>query len=308
LEQWYIAYKGERHGPLTRRDAAVAAAKWPGAHAWRSGFSQWLAVAQVPELTGTSVELPDKSEPPPMLADQIDFEIHGQEMQYVEIELDPGESAIAEAGAMMYKHPEIEMTTIFGDGSGQDDSLAGRLRGAGKRVLTGEGLFTTVFTHRGQGKARVAFASPYPGHLVPVALPDVGGTLICQRDAFLCAARGVSIGLFFQKRIMTGLFGGEGFVMQRLDGDGMVFLHAGGTVVERVLGAGEKLHVDTGCLVAIVAGVGFEVQFVGGVRSALLGGEGLFYTRLTGPGRIWLQSLPLSRLAGRLHASAISRK
>ena len=242
------------------------------------------------------------------VADDIDFEIFGQEMQFVEIELDPGESAIAEAGGMMFKAPAIHMDTIFGDGSAQQPKgLFGSIMGAGKRLLTGESLFMTVFTHHGQGKARVAFAAPYPGTILPFHLADMGGAIICQKDAFLCAAKGVQIGIFFQKKILTGLFGGEGFIMQKLDGDGLVFVHAGGTVVERELKAGETLQVDTGCVVALTSSVHFDVEQVGGIKSILFGGEGLFFARLTGPGHVWLQSLPFSRLAGRMLSAAPQR-
>lgn len=241
-------------------------------------------------------------------ADDIDFEIKGQELQFVEIELDPGESAIAEAGAMVWKDATIGMTTVFGDGSGgADGGFMGKLLGAGKRLVTGESLFTTVFTHNGGGKARVAFASPTPGAILPIKLTDVGGALICQKDSFLAAAKGVSIGVHFQRRVMTGLFGGEGFIMQKLQGDGWVFVQMGGTVVERELGAGEELHVDTGCLAAYTPSVDFDLVTVGGVRSAFFGGEGLFFARLRGPGKVWIQSLPFSRLAGRMLAAAGSR-
>ena len=308
MAQWHLAFDGRSFGPMDRARAQTLAQEQPDAYAWRDGFAQWRPVADVAELAGPQVPNPRDLPPPPMMADEVDFEIRGAEMQYVEVELDPGESAVAEAGSMMYKDPGIAMSTVFGDGSGQDAGFMGALIGAGKRVLTGKGMFTTVFTHEGQGKARLAFAAPYPGHLIPIALPQVGGTLMCQKDAFLCAAKGVAIGLYFQKRMMTGLFGGEGFIMQRLDGDGMVFLHAGGTVVERTLGVGEELHVDTGCLVAMVDSVKFDVEYVGGVRSALVGGEGLFFARVRGPGRIWLQSLPMSRLAGRMLMGAGTRR
>jgi uncharacterized protein (TIGR00266 family) len=238
-------------------------------------------------------------------AHEIDYEIHGQEMQYVEVELDPGESAVAEAGALMYKDASIEMTTIFGDGSGQQQG-AGFMKllvGAGKRVLTGESLFMTVFTHTGSGKARVAFAAPYPGTIMALDLDRHGGRLICQKDSLLAAAKGVSIGIAFQKRVLTGLFGGEGFIMQKLEGDGLVFVHAGGTLLERELAAGEELHVDTGCLVALSQSVDYDVVTVGGVKSMIFGGEGVFFARLRGPGRVWLQSLPFSRLAGRIMAN-----
>ncbi|HVI34088.1 AIM24 family protein [Phenylobacterium sp.] len=239
------------------------------------------------------------------LADDIDFEIKGQELQFVEIELDPGESAIAEAGSLVWKDAAVGMTTVFGDGSGGEGAgFMGKLLGAGKRLITGESLFTTVFTHGGTGKAKVAFASPTPGAILPLHLSELGGTLICQKDAFLAAARGVSIGLQFQRRVMTGLFGGEGFIMQRLDGDGWVFVQMGGTVVERTLAPGEQIHVDTGCLAAYTPSVDFDLVMAGGVRSVIFGGEGLFFARLTGPGRVWIQSLPFSRLAGRMLAAA----
>lgn len=242
------------------------------------------------------------------IADDIDFEIKGQELQFLEIELDPGESAVAEAGALVWKDGTVGMTTVFGDGSSNDqDGFMGKLLGAGKRLVTGESLFTTVFTHNGHGKARVAFASPTPGAILPIKLSDVGGTLICQKDSFLAAAKGVSIGVAFQRRVMTGLFGGEGFIMQKLDGDGWVFVQMGGTLVEKELRAGEELHVDTGCLAAYTPSIDFDLVTAGGVRSVLFGGEGLFFARLRGPGKVWIQSLPFSRLAGRMLAAAGSR-
>ncbi|MCZ4340906.1 TIGR00266 family protein [Sphingomonadaceae bacterium G21617-S1] len=244
----------------------------------------------------------------PGVADDIDYEIKGQELQFLEIELDPGESAVAEAGALVWKDASITMTTVFGDGSGgADGGFMGKLLGAGKRLITGESLFTTVFTHQGSGKARVAFASPTPGAILPIKLDEIGGSLICQKDSFLAAAKGVSIGVHFQRRVMTGLFGGEGFVMQKLDGDGWVFVQMGGTVVERELKAGEELHVDTGCLAALTPSVDFDLITAGGVKSVLFGGEGLFFARLRGPGKVWIQSLPFSRLAGRMLAAAGSR-
>ncbi len=237
--------------------------------------------------------------------DDIDFEIKGSEMQFVEVELDPGESAIAEAGSLMFKNADIHMDTVFGDGSKQqaEAGFLGKLAGAGKRILTGESLFMTLFTHQGAGKARVAFAAPYPGHILPVKLDQMGGTLICQKDSFLCAARGVQVGIHFQQKVMTGLFGGEGFIMQKLEGDGWVFVHAGGTVVERDLAPGEILHVDTGCLAAMMPSVDFDLERAGSVKSMVFGGEGVFFAKLTGPGKVWLQSLPFSRLAGRMAAA-----
>ena len=237
-------------------------------------------------------------------SDDIDFKITGQEMQFIEIELDPGESAIAEAGAMMFKHPAVQMDSVFGDGSKAPGGFFGKIATAGKRLLTGESLFMTVFTHQGQGKARVAFAAPYPGTILAFKLSDYGGHLVAQRDAFLCAAKGVTIGIHFQKKIMTGLFGGEGFIMQRLEGDGYVFVHVGGCVIERVLGDGEELHVDTGCVAAMTPDVDFDIVRAGSIKSMVFGGEGVFFAQLRGPGTVWIQSLPFSRLAGRVLANA----
>ncbi|MCF7687451.1 MAG: TIGR00266 family protein [Cephaloticoccus sp.] len=235
---------------------------------------------------------------------EVEYRIHGDDMQFVEIELDPGEATVAEAGGMMYMDEGIAMETIFGDGSQAHSGLMGSLLGAGKRLLTGESLFMTVFQNQAVGKRRVAFGAPYPGKIVPVRLSEVGGELIAQKDSFLCAAKGVSIGIAFQRRLGAGLFGGEGFIMQRLTGDGLAFVHAGGTLHERTLGAGEILRVDTGCIVAFERTVGYDIQMVGGIKSALFGGEGLFFATLRGPGKIWLQSLPFSRLAGRIVAAA----
>jgi uncharacterized protein (TIGR00266 family) len=239
-----------------------------------------------------------------MAMDVVDYKIFGSEMQYVEVELDPGEAAVGEAGVMMYMQAGIEMETIFGDGSSQQSGFMGKLMGAGRRLLTGEGMFTTVFQNHGAGKQHVAFAAPYPGKIVPMDLSQLGGTLICQKDSFLCAAKGVSLGIAFQKKLGVGLFGGEGFIMQKLEGDGMAFVHAGGTLMERTLAPGELLRVDTGCVVAFQPTVEFDVQFVGKIKSAIFGGEGLFFATLRGPGRVWLQSLPLSRLANRIILSA----
>ena len=235
---------------------------------------------------------------------EIDYQIHGDDMQFVEIELDPNEAVVAEAGGMMFMDDGIQMETIFGDGSQQNTGFLGSLLGAGKRLLTGESLFMTVFQNRGQGKKRVAFGAPYPGKIIAVKLTDVGGELLAQKDSFLCAAKGVTLGIAFTKRFGAGLFGGEGFILQRLQGDGLAFVHAGGTLYQRDLAPGELLRVDTGCIVAFQPSVDYDIQMVGGVKSALFGGEGLFFATLRGPGRIWLQSLPLSRLAGRIVAAA----
>lgn len=231
---------------------------------------------------------------------EVDYKIYGDDMQFVEVELDPQEAAVAEAGGMMYMEDGIAMETIFGDGSQQQSGFLGALMGAGKRLITGESLFMTVFQNQGSGKKRVAFGAPYPGKIIPIHLRDIGGELITQKDSFLAAAKGVSIGIAFNKKIGAGLFGGEGFIMQRLQGDGWAFIHAGGTLMQKDLGPGEVLRVDTGCIVAFQPSVAYDIQFVGKIKSALFGGEGLFFATLRGPGRVWLQSLPLSRLADRI--------
>ena len=235
---------------------------------------------------------------------EVDYQVFGDDMQYVEVELDPGEAALAEAGGMMYMEDGIGMETIFGDGSRPNRGFLDALVGAGKRILVGESLFMTAFMNQGQGKRKLAFAAPYPGKIIPIQLGQIGGELIAQKDAFLCAAKGVSIGIAFQKRLGVGFFGGEGFIMERLQGDGWCFLNAGGTIMERTLAPGETLRVDTGCIVALVPSVDYDIQMVGGIKTALFGGEGLFFATLRGPGKVWLQSLPLSRLAGRIYAAA----
>jgi uncharacterized protein (TIGR00266 family) len=242
-----------------------------------------------------------------MAMDVVDYEIKGAEMQFVEIELDPGEAAVGEAGSMMFMDAGIGMDTVFGDGSAAQGGLLGKLLGAGKRLVTGESLFTTVYTNGAKQKQRVAFAAPYPGKILPMDLRQLGGMLICQKDAFLCAARGVSLGIFFQRKLSVGFFGGEGFIMQKLEGEGLAFVHAGGTVLKRELQPGQTLFVDTGCLVAMTPHVNFEIQYVGKIKTALFGGEGLFFAKVTGPGTVWLQSLPFSRLASRVFAAAPQR-
>jgi len=230
-------------------------------------------------------------------------------MQYVEIELDPNETAIAESGAFMMMDDGIQMQTIFGDGSAQQTGgIFGKLLSAGKRVLTGESLFMTAFTNVGSGKKRVSFASPYPGKIIPLDLQELGGRIIAQKDAFLCAAKGVSIGIEFQKKLGTGIFGGEGFIMEKLEGDGLAFVHAGGHVFERILQSGELLKVDTGCLVAYTSTIDYDIQFVGGIKNTLFGGEGLFFATLRGPGKVWLQTLPISRLASRVLSYGTGRR
>jgi uncharacterized protein (TIGR00266 family) len=235
---------------------------------------------------------------------EVDFEILGEELQSIEIELDPQETVIAEAGAFMYMEEGIKMDTIFGDGSNKDNGFMGKLFSAGKRLLTGESLFMTAFTHLGQGKRKVAFASPYPGKIVPLNLSELNGKIVCQKDAFLCAAKGVSIGIEFQKKLGAGLFGGEGFIMQKLEGDGMAFLHAGGNIVEKVLLPGDMLKIDTGCIVGFTQGVKYDIEFVGGIKNTFFGGEGVFFASLRGPGKVWIQSMPFSRLADRVISSA----
>ena len=242
-----------------------------------------------------------------MAMDVVDFEIKGSEMQFVEVELDPQEAAVGEAGSMMYMDAGITLDTVFGDGSGGQGGLFGKLLGAGKRLITGESLFITVYTNQSSQKLKVAFAAPYPGKILPMDLRQFGGMLICQKDAFLCAARGVSLGIYLQQKLSVGFFGGEGFIMQKLEGEGMAFVHAGGTVMERQLRPGETLLIDTGCVVAFTREVSFEIQYVGKIKTALFGGEGLFFAKVTGPGTVWLQSLPFSRLASRVFAAAPQR-
>src|SRR5438552_5860257 len=235
---------------------------------------------------------------------EVDYEVLGDDLQFVKIELDPGEAVVGEAGAMMYLEDGIQMQTLFGDGSQQQGGLVGALMSAGKRLLVGESLFMTVFQNQGQGKKKAAFAAPYPGKIVPMNLSQLGGEILAQKDSFLCAAKGVSLGIAFTKRFGAGLFGGEGFILERLTGDGWCFLHAGGMHEERTLAAGEMLRVDTGCIVAMQPSVDYDIQMVGGLKSALFGGEGLFFATLRGPGKVWLQSLPFSRLASRIYAAA----
>lgn len=231
---------------------------------------------------------------------EIDYRIHGEEMQYVEVELDPQETAVAEAGSFMMMDDGIQMETIFGDGSKQQSGIFNKLLSAGKRILTGESLFMTAYTNVGQGKKRVSFASPYPGKIIALDLQELGGKMVCQKDAFLCAAKGVSVGIEFQRKLGTGLFGGEGFIMQKLEGDGMAFVHAGGHVLQRNLQPGELIKIDTGCIVGFTQTVNYDIQFVGGIKNTIFGGEGVFFATLRGPGTVWIQTLPISRLASRI--------
>lgn len=314
-EQWYMAIGGHQVGPVSQEDVITNLRNGTidgNTLVFSAGMANWTPLKDVPALAAylkaPGAKAVAAAAPPPITpgqrAHEIDFKILGSEMQFVEVELDPGESAVAEAGSMMYMTPGIQMETVFGDGSQQRSGVMGALLGAGKRLITGESLFMTVFTNQGSGKQQVAFAAPYPGKILAMDLKQLGGTLICQKDSFLCAAKGVSIGIAFQRKIGVGLFGGEGFIMQRLEGDGLTFCHAGGTVHPVDLAAGQTLRVDTGCLVALQPTVAYDIQFVGKIKTALFGGEGLFFAALTGPGRVWLQSLPFSRMADRIYKAA----
>lgn len=243
-----------------------------------------------------------------MNANEIDYQIFGEEMQYVSIELDPQETVIAEPGAFMMMEDGIQMETLFGDGSQENTGFFGKLLKAGTRILAGESLFMTAFSNIQTGKRKVSFASPYPGKIIPLDLSKLNGKIICQKDAFLCAAKGVSVGIEFQRKLGTGLFGGEGFIMEKLEGDGLAFLHACGHIIEKELTAGELLKIDTGCIVGFTSSVNYDIQFVGGIKNTLFGGEGLFYATLTGPGKVWIQTLPISRLAGRILAYATTTR
>jgi uncharacterized protein (TIGR00266 family) len=303
---WYYAKDGKTVGPMSREEliTALPSAGGPRTLVWGPGVAEWTEARHVATLGGgTGGAAP----PPPSAqrlraADEIDYEIFGDDMQFVEVTLDPGEVVVAEAGGMMYMTDGIRMQTVFGDPSKQQGFL-GKLVDAGKRMVTGESLFLTTFGADSAQRERVAFASPYPGKIIPMHLDELGGEIICQKDAFLCAARGVRIGIAFQKRILAGLFGGEGFILQRLTGDGLAFVHAGGTIHKIELEAGRTLRLDTGCLVALTPSVTYDIQFTGGIRNSIFGGEGLFLATLTGPGVIWAQSLPFTRLAGRILAN-----
>lgn len=308
MANWFVAIDGKSLGPFSIEQirGGLNSGQYSGnTLVWRDGFADWQPLGRVQEIKAG----PGSAGPPPFSgkeAHEIDFTIFGNEMQFIEIELDTQESVIAEAGAMMYMHDQVVMETVFGDGSRASGSgtFFDKMLGAGKRLITGEGLFITMFTYTGSGKGKIAFAAPYPGKIIPLDLTKFNGRIICQKDAFLCAAKGVSVGIALQKKIGVALFGGEGFIMQQLDGDGLVFVHAGGTIVEKELAAGEAIRVDTGCLVALTQTVHYDIEFVGNVKSAIFGGEGFFYANLRGPGHVWLQSLPFSRLAGRIWEAA----
>jgi len=242
------------------------------------------------------------------MAHEIDYKIIGEELQCLEVELDPNETVIAESGSLMMMEDGIKMETIFGDASGRSQTLLDKVFSAGKRMLTGESLFMTAYTNLGYGKKKVFFAAPYPGRIIPMRLTDYNGKLICQKDSFLCAAKGTTVGIEFQKKLGAGFFGGEGFIMQKIEGDGMAFVHSGGAIIERVLQPGEKLRIDTGCIVAFTQTINYDIEFVGGIKNTIFGGEGLFFATLTGPGKIWVQSLPFSRLASRILSGAVGRR
>lgn len=343
MNEWFFSFENITSGPYTLDYAKTFAREHQGAYCWRQGLSDWVPIYDATEIrpmkkdgvtpfpptpahmmSSRPMVLPVITQSNPVntqsfvgdalssngfgrhsVTDGIDYKIYGHEMQFVEIELDPQESAVAEAGAMMYKSADVKMETIFGDGSAsQQSGIMGLLLGAGKRLLTNESLFITVFTQTAHHKGKVAFAAPFPGTILALNLKDYDGKLICQKDSFLAAAKGVQIGIHFQRRILTGLFGGEGFVMQKLEGEGWVFIHAGGCLQKIELSVDETLHVDTGCLAAMTGSVDFDIQQAGGIKTMLFGGEGLFFARLTGPGTVWLQSLPFSRLAGRMLSAA----
>ena len=308
---WYLEVEGQTKGPYSERQVqnGINTGKVkPDMLLFGPGMGKWEPISWSSHFSfGGDTPSPQQPKHIPrptyhksMMVHDIDFQIYGDDMQFVEIELDPGEAAIAEAGSMMCMHNDIDMETIFGDET--ESGVVGKLLGAGKRLITGESLFITAFTNEGSQKRHVSFAAPYPGKILPLNLAEFGGEIICQKDAFLCAAKGVSIDIVFQKKIGAGLFGGEGFIMQRLIGDGLTFVHAGGTLHNIELKAGEKIKVDSGCLVAMESQVNYDIAFVGGVTSALFGGEGLFFATLTGPGNVWIQSMPFSRLAGKIHS------
>ena len=304
---WFLALEGKPQGPLPLAELLEKLRKTggPDTLVYGPGLADWTEVRHVESVWS---QLRPVGAPPPVPkrknSDEIDYEIFGHEMQYVEVVLDPNEMVVAEAGALMYMTSEVQMQTVFGDPSKQEQGFFSKLATAGKRLLTGESLFMTTFTARGARRQTIAFAAPYPGKILAMDLDRLGGELICQKDSFLCAARGVQIGIAFQKKLGVGLFGGEGFIMQRLTGDGIAMVHAGGSIAKKTLAPGETLKVDTGCLVALMPTVTYDIEFVGGFKNTLFGGEGLFFAALRGPGDVWLQSLPFSRLAGRIYAAA----
>lgn len=304
-DEWFYVRDEKTIGPVTWAELVRVLPSVGGAEALIYGpdMADWTKAGHVAALAR---ELSGAARPPEApvsrRTDEIDYEIFGDDMQFVEVTLDPGEVVVAEAGGMMYMSQGIEMQTVFGDPS-KEQGFLGKLFEAGKRMVTGESLFLTTFGSISNKREQVAFAAPYPGKIIPMHLDELGGELICQKEAFLCAARGVQIGIAFQKKILAGLFGGEGFILQRLTGDGLAFVHAGGTILRRELATGEILRLDTGCLVALQPSVDYDIQVTGGIKNTIFGGEGLFLATLRGPGTIWVQSLPFTRLAGRILAN-----
>jgi len=310
-QSWFVGVDGNQRGPMPT--SAVVAEIQSGtiaanAYVFTQGMANWMSIRSVQPFAvyfGGAPAAPPPMPQGPRPADAIDFQLFGEEMQYVEITLDPGEACLAEAGGLLYMEPGIEMKTIFGDGRhAEDETITDAVIAAGSRVLTGESLALTEFRNTGSGPSHVTFASPYPGKIVPLDLSQHNGKVVCQKDAFLCAAKGVRIGIEFQRKIGAGLLGGEGFILQKLEGDGLAFVHAGGHVFSRELQAGETIRLDTGCLVGFIPTVEYDVEWVGGIANAVFGGEGLFLATLKGPGTVWLQTLPFSRLAGRIYAAA----
>lgn len=318
MSDWYLGINGQQQGPYTHAQVVQMIQQGHiqhGHYAFGPGVQGWTPIASIGAFSaafhggnaGPPLPPPPGAAPgaAPSVADQIEYEIIGNDTQFVEIILDPGEACIAEAGSFFYMDPGIEMETIFGDGSEKDGGFFGKLKSAGKRILTGESLFTTIFGNADRARRKVAFAAPYPGKIVPLDLRQHGGSILCQKDSFLCAAKGISVGIAFNKKLGAGLFGGEGFILQKLEGQGLALVHAGGAIVERELGPGEVLRLDTGCLVAFEQRVNYDIQFVGGVKTALFGGDGLFFATLSGPGKVWLQSLPFARMADRVLQAGI---
>ncbi len=319
MATWHYADKNKEQHQIeeSELEAAVKQGQITAATpVWKTGMGGWKPAKEVLGYLFAQAGAGSAENAPPPLAEMgggglmkahvVDFEIFGDDMQIVEVELDPGETVIAEAGAMNYIEEDIVFEAKMGDGAKPTDGVMGTLLAVGKRALTGESIFLTHFTHGGaDGKRRVAFAAPYPGKIIALDLDDTGGEITCQKDAFLCAAKGTEVSIAFNKRLGTGFFGGEGFILQRLRGDGMAFIHAGGTVIEREL-KGETLRVDTGCLVAFSPGIKYDIQRAGNMKSMFFGGEGLFLATLSGHGKVWLQSLPFSRMADRILAHAPS--
>ncbi len=311
-QMWYYGQNGQQMGPVPTSQliGMVQGGQVDrSSYVFTQGMATWTPITAVQPFSmyfGTAAPPPPMPKAPPAAADVIDYTITGEEMQLVEVTLDPGEACISEAGALLWMEADISMNQIFGDGrKEQDESLTDKALAAGKRVLTGESIALTQFRNDSTSQRRVvAFASPYPGKIIPMDLAQLGGKMICQKDAFLAAAHGIRVGIEFNRNIGAGLFGGEGFILQKLEGEGLAFVHAGGCIVPKTLAAGETIRLDTGCLVAFQPTVGYDIKFVGGIANAVLGGEGLFLATLTGPGMVWVQSLPFSRLAGRIYAAA----